>query len=104
LQECIFAATRVMANAQHAPNDARSCRLLLQATEVLRRCLETAIRLHEEMWNAARVEEFHAAIIAEVTANDAPTARRIMARLGDIAHRWANLPSARGADRSGIRE
>jgi len=88
-----------MANAQHAPNDARSCRLLLQATEALRRCLETAIRLHEEMWNASRIEEFHAAIIAEVAANDGPTAKRIMARLEKIAHRWANPPTGDGPPR-----
>jgi hypothetical protein len=44
------------------------------------------------MWNAVRVEEFHSAIIAEVAANDAPTAERIMRRLEAIASRWANAP------------
>jgi len=96
LQSCMTAASMVMANAQRAPNDPRSARLVLQASETLRRTMETAIRLHDALWNAARVEEFHAAIIAEVAANDGPTAERIMARLEEIAHRWGNPVSGGG--------
>lgn len=99
LQRCITAANRVMANAQRAPNDARSARLVIQASEHLRRCMETAIRLHDELWNVARVEEFHSAIIAEVATNDAPTAERIMLRLEEIAHRWGTLELGNAAAR-----
>lgn len=98
LQRSITSATRVM-NAQCAPHDPRSARLMLQAAEVLRRCAETVLRLHEAIWNMARIEEFHAMVVATVREESPEAADKILDRLEALAALWANSPTGEGPPR-----
>lgn len=98
LQRSIASATRVM-NAQCAPHDPRSARLMLRAAEVLRRCAETVIRLHEKIWNMARIEEFHAMVIETVREESPQAADKILDRLEALAALWANSPAGGGPPR-----
>jgi hypothetical protein len=49
LEDCISAAQEVMNSARCLRHKAEHAKLLITASEHLRRCLETAIRLHETL-------------------------------------------------------
>ena len=66
----------------------RNARLLLQATENLRRCLETGLRIAEAMREMDQVDKFHAAILEEIAKMDPVLAERVVLRLGQIAEQW----------------
>jgi hypothetical protein len=95
LQECIHAAMDVMGHAR-VEGKVRNARLLLQATEVLRRCLETAARLHEAMRSVHDVDRFHAAVLAEVAKEAPECAERVVQRLTHLARAWGGDPTAGG--------
>ncbi len=93
LQDCVRAAEEVMAHAR-ADGRVRNAKLLLQASEHLRRCLDTAARLHEAMRSVNDLDRFHAAVLAEV-AKEAPLcAERIVTRLSQLAETWAAAPAS----------
>jgi hypothetical protein len=94
LQTCIRAAEQVMAHARDAEGRVRNARALLAATETLRRCLETAARLHEAMRSVNDVDRFHAAVLAEVAKEAPETAERIVQRLTHLARAWGGDPNA----------
>ena len=66
LNQCVAAADQVIAFARTSEGAVRNSKLLLSASEHLRRCLETAARVTETMMRAERVERFHAVIIEEI--------------------------------------
>jgi len=72
---------------------------MLRAAEVLRRCAETVIRLHEKIWNMARIEEFHAMVIETVREESPQAADKILDRLEALAALWANSPAGGGPPR-----
>jgi hypothetical protein len=93
LQLGIRATEQVMAHARDAEGRVRNARALLAATETLRRCLETAARLHEAMRSVNDVDRFHAAVLAEVAKEAPETAERIVRRLTHLA-RWGGDSTA----------
>jgi hypothetical protein len=96
LQGCITAATAVMERARAAINDQGSARTVIMASEHLRKSMETAIRLHDSIWNMQRIEQFHQEIIAAVEEESPIAAARIIAKLETIIDAWANPASWQG--------
>ena len=88
LQECVRAARDVMQHARHEDGKVRNSRLLLAASERLRRSLETEVRLFGSLRSAQRVDQFHDEIIGAIAAEAPQTAERLLVRLGQIS---ANL-------------
>ncbi len=66
LRECTEAARAVMKHARNQDGSVRMGKLLLAASEHLRRNLETAVRLHESIYESAKTEEFHRRIIESI--------------------------------------
>lgn len=81
LQRCLTAARKVMDHALLPDGRVRIPRLLLQGAELHRRCIETSVKLNEALHNAAAVDRFHAALVAEVAKESPETAERITRRL-----------------------
>jgi hypothetical protein len=70
----------------------RNAGLLVKSSELLRRNLETSVRLFEAMYEISRVEAFHAELIEELSKESPELSERVLMRLGRLAERWA--PSA----------
>jgi hypothetical protein len=89
LNQCVAAADQVIAFARTPEGAVRNSKLLLSASEHLRRCLETAARVTETMMRAERVERFHAVIIEEIGKEAPVVAERLAMRLAQLASQWA---------------
>jgi hypothetical protein len=88
LHTCIQAAQDVLAHARTGDGKVKNAKLLLQASESLRRCLDTAARISDAMYQAAAVERFHKAIVEEVSKESPALAERVLARLSALANQW----------------
>lgn len=91
LTACLETAEQVMAYARNADGTVRSAKILLAASEHMRRSLDTAAKLQQAMHSTARVEEFHGAVLEllEGVARDFPqAAEAIVSRLGQLSTRW----------------
>jgi hypothetical protein len=84
LGECIRAAQQVMAYARHADGNVRSAKILLTATEVLRRSLDTAVKLQQAVMEVSQVEKFHAAVFETIREESPATAERLLVRLQQL--------------------
>jgi hypothetical protein len=89
LNQCVAAAGQVIAFARTPEGAVRNSKLLLSASEHLRRCLETAARVTETMMRAERVERFHATIIEEIGKEAPVVAEHLAMRLAQLASQWA---------------
>ena len=81
LQRCLLAAGQVMDYSTTPDGRVRVPRLLLQAAELQRRCLETAVRLNEALRDIAALDRFHSALVAEVAKESPAVAERLTWRL-----------------------
>ena len=97
LNQCVAAADQVIAFARTPEGAVRNSKLLLSASEHLRRCLETAARITETMMRADRVERFHAAIIEEIGKEAPVVAERLAMRLAQLVSQWAASHACRVA-------
>lgn len=73
--------------------------MLLQSTEVLRRCLETATRLYDAVAAVQRIDQFNAELLEVVEAVHAEcpeAARLIIQRTRAVADRWISAETAAG--------
>ncbi len=81
IRQCIQTALDVAEHARGPDGRPRNPRLLLQATDSLRKTLETATRLQHAMRDLQSIEEFHRHVLAEVAKESPDTVRRIVRRL-----------------------
>lgn len=88
LNSCLATADQLMRHARHEDGKVRNAKLLLAASEYLRRCLETAARIADQMREVNQVDRFHAAIIEEIGKESAECAERIQRRLATLAAEW----------------
>lgn len=88
IQACVKAALQVMEYARHEDGKVRVPKILLAASEHLRRSLETAARLQEAMFEMADIERFHAAIFEELRRESPELAERIVLRLQQLQTAW----------------
>jgi hypothetical protein len=92
LQAAIIDINKVRAYAKNESGGVRNAGLILKSAEALRRAVETAARLAQQMHELAQVERFHDAIIQEVAKESPAAAERILAAVGRLAETYA--PSA----------
>ncbi|CAH2606234.1 conserved protein of unknown function (plasmid) [Rhodovastum atsumiense] len=88
---CIGIAEQLIAHARTEDGKVRSAKLLLSASEHMRRNLETAVRLQEAMRQAEEMERFHRRILGMVrgVAREHPeAAQAIISGLGQLAAEW----------------
>jgi hypothetical protein len=90
LNTCLTAADQLMAHARNEDGKVRNSRLLLAASEHLRRCVDTAARITDTLMRADKVERYHAAIIEEIAAESPATAERILMRISRLTAAWGN--------------
>lgn len=94
LRTCITVAEQVIAQAEQGVGAAgrragvTEFRLLLMASEHLRRTMETAARLHDRVMTTAELDRFHAAIFDELRAEAPDVAARVVSRLRRINIAW----------------
>jgi hypothetical protein len=81
LHDCIKTAEDVLAHAKTPEGKVRNSKLMLQAGENLRRCIETGARVAEMLVNAAEVERYHAVIFDCLKDESPALAERIVLRL-----------------------
>ncbi len=93
LRACVDAATKVMAFAKAPDGNVRNPKLLLLASEHLRRCAETVQRIHERIFELQRIEEFHRQIIEEVRKESPACAERILVQLDQLSQRFGAVDS-----------
>jgi hypothetical protein len=60
----------------------------LSATEVLRRSLDTAVKLQQAITDVSQVEKFHAAVIETISEENPATAERLLVRLQQLNASW----------------
>jgi hypothetical protein len=89
LNECIVVARQVIAHARAIDGGVRNSKLLLSASEHLRRNLETAAKITELMLRSDRIEKFHVAVIEELSLESPALAERAAMRLARLSNRWA---------------
>ena len=66
LRQCIEAADQLMRHARHEDGTVRNAKLLVTASEHMRRTVETAAKLTVSLMSAAKVDEFHEMMLQEV--------------------------------------
>lgn len=89
LNTCLTVAEDLMRHARTDEGKVRNSRLLLGASEHLRRCLETAAKITDTIMRADKIERFHAAIVEEIMKESPATAERILGRLSAITSGWS---------------
>ena len=88
LQTCLAAAERVLAYASTEDGKVRNAKLTLQASEHLRRCLDTAARISDTIARAETIGEFNQAVVDAVVDEVPEAADRILARIERTARLW----------------
>jgi hypothetical protein len=73
-----------MTHARTDDGKVRNARLLLAASEHLRRCIETAAKITDTLMRADKVERYHTAIIEEIAAE------RILLHISRLTAAWGN--------------
>jgi hypothetical protein len=66
----------------------RDPRLLLAASEAMRRCIETTLRLQKALASVDQVERFHALVLEQVRLESPECSERIFRRLNALASEW----------------
>lgn len=85
IQKCIGVALRVIEHAETPDGGIRLTKTALAASEHLRRCLETAVRLSEGMRNLQEADRFFSRVMEEIAKEAPEVAERILMRLSDVA-------------------
>ncbi len=88
LRECVSIAHQVMDHAKQIDGKPRNPKMLLAASEHLRRCVETIQRLHEGIYAVQRIEEFNRQVIVEVRKESPMCAERILAALERLCREY----------------
>jgi transposase-like protein len=89
LEQCITAAQRVMAYASNADGTVRNSKLLLNASENLRRAVETSVKLHDAVMDVLAVERFHQAVFDVLRDQSPALAEAVVVRLRDLNAEWS---------------
>jgi hypothetical protein len=78
----------IVAHAKAPDGKPRNARLLMMASDRIRACLETAMKIHQAMRSDEQVDKMHSAMVAEVAKESPEVAERILRRMRDIAAAW----------------
>jgi hypothetical protein len=94
IRVCINAAHEVMEKSRNADGSVRNAKLMLMASEQLRRSLDTAVKLQEAISDGLQIERFHQTIMDEIRKIDPDVARSIVAKLNEINANWSGRNEA----------
>jgi hypothetical protein len=75
-------------HAKGSDGSVRNARLLLQASDRVRACMETAMKIQAAMHDVDQVDRLHDAIIAEIAKCDRELAERVIRALRAISSKW----------------
>lgn len=78
----------VRALAHHPDGKVKNARLLLQASDALRRNLESIMKIQASMAELSALERFHRAIMDELRLESPELAQRVVDRLTRLAGEW----------------
>jgi hypothetical protein len=81
LQDCIRHAQDLITHARGTDGGVRNARLLMQASEHLRRAVETAAKLNETVAIQQEMQAFHTACLSEIAIEAPAVQERILNRL-----------------------
>ena len=88
LNRCIENANKVVEYAKREDGKVRNAKLLLTASEHLRRTIETSARLMEMLWDIKRTEQFHQAIFRRLKERDPAFVELILSDLKQLNIDW----------------
>jgi len=88
LNRCIDNANKVVEYAKREDGQVRNAKLLLTASEHLRRTIETSARLMEMLWDIKRTEQFHQAIFRRLKERDPAFVELILNDLKQLNIDW----------------
>ncbi len=88
LRKCVDVAHEVMEHARGPDGKPRNLKMLLTSSEHLRRCMETAQRIHERIYEMQRIEEFHRQIIEAVRLESPACAQRILVHFDHLSQKF----------------
>jgi hypothetical protein len=79
----------LVAHAKDSDGRIRDPFLILRASDRIRACLETALKIYRATRDVDNVDKLHAAIIEEIAREAPETAERILRRVRTLAAQWA---------------
>lgn len=88
LERAIDTVDQCITFAYGKNGELRNPRMALMAADGLRRCLETALKLHEAVDNVQAVQRFMDEVMAEVRGVSPEMANAVVERLQAVAGRW----------------
>jgi hypothetical protein len=88
MRECQAAAKKVMAYAETKDGAVRNAKLLLMASEHMRRTGETMARIQESVTDVQRLRALNAMIVDEISKESPACAQRIVRRLQSVLEVW----------------
>jgi hypothetical protein len=88
LQGCLARADEMIAHAKTEDGKVRNSRLLLAASEHVRRTLATAARIQDGLMEVSQVERFHQAIFDMLREESPAFAEKVLIRLRQINATW----------------
>ena len=89
LESCIADAQQILAFARTEDGRVRNARLILAASQHLRQTLETAAKIQQSVLSIANIDEFHGAILAELSACAPELGEKVVQRLRQLTSRWS---------------
>lgn len=89
LHSCIRTAEQVMAHARTADGRVRNAKMLLAASEHVRRNVESLIRIRQAVMDLAQLERFHEAIFDVLREESPELVERVVMRLQQLSAQWS---------------
>jgi hypothetical protein len=80
---------RLIRHCENKDGGIRNAPLMLKAADKLRACTETAVRIQQNLWTVAKIDQIHRAIIEEIAKEAPPVAERLLRRIDVIAASWS---------------
>lgn len=88
LKTCIAVAKELMDHARTPEGKPKNAKLLLAASEHLRRSTDTMVRLQEAMMQLVQVERFHQAVFDVLREEDPVLVERVLLRMRQINNQF----------------
>jgi hypothetical protein len=79
----------IAAHAKMPDGKPRNAKLLMAASDRIRACLETAMKIHAAMRDVDQVDRLHAAMIAEIAKESPAVAERVVRAMRAVAAQWS---------------
>lgn len=88
LNECMDMARQIMKQARNDDGTIRQTKLALMASEHMRRCLDTGVKMAEAMRAISKIDDFHLAVVDAIAEESPELAERLQMRLHHLTTSW----------------